>query len=187
MPRTVGMRPTAVYGLIIRSLLDREWSATGDARDLADAVVVQLDRHLVLLRTVGPAIEQGPPPRRRHALVLLVGSPEPGDDLVVGGAGRDQGDERLSPRPGPVRPGGGRREAAPGAPPPSDPAAHVLAQDEHPREVRHEQDHSGDDDRPPVDAAREVVELHPQALGADVLGRQQRERPDPPAGPPTAL
>src|SRR5215471_18723276 len=57
MPRTVGIRPTAVYGLIIRSLLDG--SPRGDARDLAHAIVLELDRDFVLLRAVGGAIDHG--------------------------------------------------------------------------------------------------------------------------------
>src|SRR5512145_1129002 len=71
MPRTVGIRPTAVYGLIMRALL--ACSAAGDARDLSDAVLVELDRHLALLRAVGRPIDHRPPSRRRHPLVLLVG------------------------------------------------------------------------------------------------------------------
>src|SRR5947208_13500676 len=133
MPRTVGTRPTAVYGLIIRSLL-RPWShhgcdgsAAGDARDLPDAVVVQLDRDLVMLGAVGAAIEQRAPARPHHALVLLVGPAESRDDLVVAGAGRGRGGERLARGQAPVRRRGGHLEPAPGAPPPSDPAGHLRA------------------------------------------------------------
>src|SRR5262245_41423608 len=41
MPRTVGMSPTAVYGLIMRPLLGPSWSAAGDARDLRDPIVAE--------------------------------------------------------------------------------------------------------------------------------------------------
>src|SRR5262245_34114791 len=57
MPRTVGMRPTAVYGLIMPRLLAPLWSVTGDARDFRDAVVAKLDRHLVLLAVVRCAVD----------------------------------------------------------------------------------------------------------------------------------
>src|SRR5262249_27585141 len=94
MPRTVGIRPTAVYGLIIRSLLGS--SPGGDARDLAHAIVLELDRDFVLLRAVGGAIDDGAPARRRDALVLLVRAAEAGHDLVVAGAGRNLVYERLA-------------------------------------------------------------------------------------------
>src|SRR5439155_364398 len=85
MPRTVGTRPTAVYGLIMRALLE-ETSAGGNARHFPDAIVVQLDRHLVLSGAVavGAAIDHRAPPRRRHTLALLVGPPEPRHDLATG-------------------------------------------------------------------------------------------------------
>src|SRR6266850_2083225 len=73
MPRTVGTRPTAVYGLIMRALL--HGGSAGDARDFPDAIVVQLDRHFVSADAVAvrSAIDHRAPPRRRHALALLVG------------------------------------------------------------------------------------------------------------------
>src|SRR5262249_60464599 len=111
MPRTVGIRPTAVYGLIIRSLL--EASPGGDARDLTHTIVLELDRDFVLLRAVGGAIDDGAPARWRDALALLVRAPEAGDDLVVAGAGRDQVDERLARRHPAVRRGGCRGGGTP--------------------------------------------------------------------------
>src|SRR6266550_8231164 len=106
MPRTVGTRPTAVYGLIMRALLrlwrrlgrQAEASAGGDARHFPDAIVVQLDRHLVLSGAVavGAAIDHRAPPRRRHTLALLVGPPEPRDDVVVARAGRNQGADGVA-------------------------------------------------------------------------------------------
>src|SRR4030095_14723443 len=85
IPRTVGTRPTAVYGLIIHSLL---WAPTArsaprDARDLADAVVLKLDCDLVVDGAVVGAIEDRAPSGRRHTLVLLVGAAEARYDLVV--------------------------------------------------------------------------------------------------------
>src|SRR5215470_17570716 len=94
MPRTVGIRPTAVYGLIIRSLLDS--SPGGDAHDLAHAIVLELDRDFVLRRAIGRTIDDGAPARRRDALVLLVRTAEAGHDFVVAGAGRNQVDERFA-------------------------------------------------------------------------------------------
>src|SRR5438093_1426625 len=200
MPRTVGTRPTAVYGLIMRALL-RLWrrlgrqgpgpatSAGGDARHFPDAIVVQLDRHLVLSGAVavGAAIDHRAPPRRRHTLALLVGPPEPRDDVVVARAGRNQGADGVARGPGAVpRTGGGRQPPA-GAEPPADPAAHVLAQDQHAREVRDQDQDGGDDDRPPVDAAAEVLELDTQALRGDVFRGQQRQRHDLATGAHAAL
>src|SRR5947208_16937297 len=104
-----------------------ETSAGGDARHFPDAVVVQLDRHLVLSGAVavGAAIDHRAPPRRRHTLALLVGPPEPRDDVVVARAGRNQGADGVARGPGAVpRTGGGRQPPA-GAEPPADPAAHV--------------------------------------------------------------
>src|SRR5262245_51498800 len=98
IPRTVGIRPTAVYGLIIRSLL--ECSPGGDARDLAHAIVLELDRDFVLLRAIGRPVDDGAPARRRDALVLLIRPAEAGHDLVVARAGRDQGDQGVARRPG---------------------------------------------------------------------------------------
>src|SRR5262245_10659378 len=103
MPRTVGMRPTAVYGLISPRLLAPLWSVTGDARDFRDAVVTKLDRHLVLLAVVRRAVDHRPPTRRRDALVLLVGPAEPGHHLVVRRAHPDQGDQGLPRRDVAVR------------------------------------------------------------------------------------
>src|SRR5882762_2138414 len=140
MPRTVGTRPTAVYGLIMRALL----SASGDARHFPDAIVVQLDRHLVLPGAIAvrSAIDHGAPSRRRHPLALLVGLAEPRDDVAVARAGRNQGADRVARGHGAVRRAGGGREPPTRAHPPADPAAHVLAQDQHAREVRHEdEDH----------------------------------------------
>src|SRR2546422_9726678 len=125
MPRTVGTRPTAVYGLIMRALLDGR-SATRDARDFPDPIVVQLDRHLVLARAVRSAIDHRAPPRRRHPLVLRVGPAEPGDDVVVARAGRDERADRLARRRGPVPRRGADREPPARAYPPADPPAHVL-------------------------------------------------------------
>src|SRR5437899_464314 len=209
MPRTVGTRPTAVYGLIMRALLrlwrrlgrpgpgpatacgahHAETSADGDARHFPDAVVVQLDRHLVLSGAVavGAAIDHRAPPRRRHTLALLVGPPEPRDDVVVARAGRNQGADGVARGPGAVpRTGGGRQPPA-GAEPPADPAAHVLAQDQHAREVRDQDQDDGDDDRPPVEAAAEVLELDTQALRGDVFRGQQGQRHDLATGAHAAL
>src|SRR5262245_1906798 len=135
MPRTVGMRPTAVYGLIMPRLLDG--SVTDDARDLRDAILAQLDRDFVLVAVVRPAIDQGPPARRRHALVLLLGAAEPLDDLVVARPDRDQGGQGIARRQGAVRGGGGGLEASPPSPA-LDPPCHVGAQHEHAGEVRHQ-------------------------------------------------
>src|SRR3989441_5248458 len=189
MPRTVGTRPTAVYGLIMRALLDGERSAAGDARHFPDAIVVQLDRHLVLAGAVAvrAAIDHRASPRRRHALVLGVRPAEPGHDVVVARAGRNEGAERVARRHGSVRWAGGDRESPTGAHPSADPPAHVLAQDQHAREIRHQDQRDGHDDRPPVDAAAEILELHAEALRGDVLRRQQRERHDLAAGADAAL
>src|SRR4030095_14194501 len=93
MPRTVGMRPTAVYGLIMPRLLGPSRSVTGDARDLRDAVVAYLHRDLVLLAVVRRAVDHRAPARRRDALVLLVGAAESGHHLVVTRAAGAQGDQ----------------------------------------------------------------------------------------------
>src|SRR5262245_46147514 len=72
MPRTVGMRPTAVYGLIMPRLLAPSRSVTGDARDFGDAVVAKLDRHLALVAAVRRSVDHRTAARWREALVLLV-------------------------------------------------------------------------------------------------------------------
>src|SRR2546425_7712037 len=149
MPRTVGTRPTAVSGLIMRALLDGERSAAGDARHFPDAIVVQLDRHLVLAGAVAvrAAIDHRAAPRRRHALVLLVGPAEPRHDVVVARAGRNERAERVARRHGSVRRAGGDREPPTGAHPPADPPAPVLAQDQHAGKIRHQDQPDGHNDR----------------------------------------
>src|SRR5206468_9883922 len=138
MPRTVGMRPTAVYGLIMPTLLARSPSVTGDARDLRDAVVAKLDGHLVLLAVVRRAVDHRAPARRRDALVLLVGAAEPRHHLVVERADANQRDQALARGDGrAVRRRGRGPEPPPGAPAPLDTPAHVRAEHEHAREVRH--------------------------------------------------
>src|SRR5262245_10077538 len=185
MPRTVGIRPTAVYGLIIRSLLG--CSPGGDARDLADSIVVELDGELVLLRAVGRTIDDGAAAGRCDPLVLLVRATQAGHDLVVARPGRDQVGQRLARRHAAVR--RGRRGGAPPPrpAPPADSAVDLQAEHEHTGEIRHEQDERRDHDRAPVDASAEVVVLHAQALRGDVLRRQQRERHDLAARPDAAL
>src|SRR5262245_14127356 len=185
MPRTVGIRPTAVYGLIIRSLL--ECSPRGDARDLAHAIVLQLDRDFVLLRAVGRPIDDGAPAGRRDALVLLVGPAEAGHHLVVARAGRDLADQVIARRHAAVHRAHRGCEPPPNSATPADAAVDLQAEHEHAREVRHEQDQRRDHDRAPVDAAGEVVVLHAEALGGHVLRRQQRERHDLAAGAHAAL
>src|SRR4030095_15364816 len=110
MPRTVGIRPTGVYGLIMRSLLLH--STTDDAGGLADAVVVKLDRAFVTLAAVPRAVEHRAAPWGRDALVLLVGRTESGDDLVVARTDRNEGGELVARRQG-RGPPGGRRAAPP--------------------------------------------------------------------------
>src|SRR3989442_767960 len=132
MPRTVGTRPTAVYGLIMRALLDGR-SATRDARDFPDPIVVQLDRHLVLARAVRSAIDHPAPPRRRHPLVLRVGPAEPGDDVVVARAGRDERADRLSRMHGPVHQRSANLQPLVLTYPPEVTAAHSPLQHEHDR------------------------------------------------------
>src|SRR5215467_16166758 len=176
MPRTVGIRPTAVYGLIIRSLLG--CSPGGDARDFSHAIVLQLDRDLALLRAVGGAVDDGAPARRGHAFVLLIRAAEALDDLVVARARRDQADQGVARRHAAVRRGCGGGEAPSSPAAPAQTAIDLQAEHQHAREVRHQQDQRRDDDRAPVDAAAEVVVLHAQALGGDVLRRQERERHD---------
>src|SRR6185436_3084996 len=186
MPRTVGMRPTAVYGLIMPRLLASSWSVTGNARDFRDAVIAKLDRHLVLLAVVHAPVDHGAPARRRDALVLLVGAPELRYDLVVPRAGGNQPDQALARRAAAVRRRGYRRKPT-SAPAPLEAPAHVRAEHEHAGEVRHEQDQRGDYHRAPVDAAAEVVELDPEALRRGVLRREQRERHHLAAGAHAAL
>src|SRR5262245_27474974 len=139
MPRTVGMRPTAVYGLIMPRLLAPSWSVTGDARDLRDAVIAKLDRHLVLLALVRTPVDHRALARRRDALVLLVRAPELRDQLVIPRAGRNQPDQALAGRDVAVRRRGGGTEPPFGAPASADPPVHFQAEHEHAREVRHEQ------------------------------------------------
>src|SRR5262245_18800057 len=96
MPRTVGMRPTAVYGLIMPRLLAPSRSVTGDARDLRDAVVAKLDRHLVLPAVVRGPVDHRAPARRRDALVLLVGPAKARHHLFVRCADGDERDQALA-------------------------------------------------------------------------------------------
>src|SRR6266850_1941620 len=187
MPRTVGMRPTAVYGLIMPTLLARSPSVTGDARDLRDAVVAKLDGHFVLLAVVRRPVDHRAPARRSDALVLLVGAAEPRHHLVVARADGNQRDQALARGEGRAVRRRGRGPEPPPAPAPLDTAAQVRAEHEHAREVREEQDQRGDHHRPPVDAAAEVVELDSQALGRDVLRREERERHHLAAGSHAAL
>src|SRR6267378_2277064 len=187
MPRTVGMRPTAVYGLIMPTLLARSPSVTGDARDLRDAVVAKLDGHLVLLAVVRRPVDHRAPARRGDALVLLVGTAEPRHHLVVARADGNQRDQTLARGEGRAVRRRGRGPEPPPAPAPLDTAAQVRAEHEHAREVREEQDQRGDHHRPPVYAAAEVVELDSQALGGDVLRREERERHHLAAGSHAAL
>src|SRR5262252_2720308 len=144
MPRTVGIRPTAVYGLIIRSLLDG--SPSRDARDLAHAIVLELDRDFVLLRAVGGAIDHGAPARRRHAFVLLVRAAEARHHLIVARAGRDQVDERLARRHTAVRRGRRGGETPSSSAAAADAPIDLQSEHEHAREVRDEQDQSRDHD-----------------------------------------
>src|SRR5262245_34069921 len=187
MPRTVGMRPTAVYGLIMPRLLAPSWSVTGDARDLRDTIVAKLDRHLVLLAVVRSPVDHGAPARRCEALVILVGAAESRHHLGVRRADGNQGSQALPRRDSAVRRRGGGTEPTFGAPAPADPPVHFHAEHEYAREVRHEQDERGDYHRPPVDAAAEVVKLYPEALGGGVLRREQRERDHLAAGAHAAL
>src|SRR5262245_33012891 len=127
MPRTVGMRPTAVYGLIMPRLLAPSWSVTGDARDLRDTIVSKLDRHLVLLAVGRRTVHHRAPARRRDALVLLLGAAEPGHHLVVRRADGNQSDQALARRDVTVRRRGPGRKPPP-APPPFEASAHVRAE-----------------------------------------------------------